>query len=58
MRVYPPFIEYESPQVEVKVALPHNLSEESSIRFAMMKFVEAVQDITSTNEEVVVKRLN
>ena len=52
----PPFTEYVSPQVEVKVALPTNLTPngeaisgtlpgESSIRASMMDFVEKVQEM-------------
>ena len=56
MKVPPPYIEYESPQVEVKVALPANLTfngeafigtlpGEASIREAMTNFVEIIQNI-------------
>ena len=56
MKVHAPFIEYESPQVEVKVAL-YNVSPtgrpleetplhgEEAIREAMMEFVQKVQGI-------------
>ena len=54
--IYPPHIEYQTPHVEVKVALPCNMSldgkplspplpQESEIRDAMIEFTEKIQSL-------------